>query len=117
MKTIYLKTSILMMFVASSINAKTLITIHDIKGQPPPHNSGIPIVESDGDDVTIKSDSTIYNVDIVIRDQFGNIMHHSTQDIGPMETTISVPDADGFSEKATIDIYYDRRHLSGNFDE
>ena len=34
MKTNFFKTSILMMFVASSINAKTLITIHDIKGQP-----------------------------------------------------------------------------------
>lgn len=88
---------------ALSINAKTQVTIYDIKGHLPPSNSGIPIIESDDDEITIKSDSTIYNVDIVIRDQFGNIMHHSTQDIGPMETTISVPDADGFSEKAIYD--------------
>ena len=78
--------------------------------------SGIPIVDSDGDDITIKSDSTIYNVDVVIRDQFGNVMHHSTQNIGPMETTISVQDYDDGTEKMTIDIYYEERHLCGYFE-
>lgn len=81
------------------------------------NNSGVPIVNTDGDDVTIMSDSTLYNVDVVIRDQYGNVMHHTVENIGPMETTISVPGSDGFSEKTTIDLYYDRKHLSGSFDE
>ncbi len=105
------------MLFAISLNAKTQVTIYDIKGHLPPNNSGIPVVESDGDEVTIKSDSTIYNVDIIIRDQFGNIMHRSTQDIGPTEATISVPDYGDGAEKTTIDIYYDRKRLSGYFDE
>lgn len=81
-----------------------------------PH-SGIPIVSSDGDDVNITCDTLINNVDIVIRDQWGNVMHQSIQTIGPNETTLYVPSTDGDSEKTTIDLYYDRKHLSGYFDE
>lgn len=81
------------------------------------HPHVIPMVTSDDDDVTIKCDSTLYNVDVIIRDQYGNVMHHSTQTIGPDETIIYVPSMDGNSEKTTIDLYYDRKHLSGNFDE
>ncbi len=81
------------------------------------HNNSIPIVTSDGDDVNLKCDSTLYNVDVVIKDQYGNVMHQSTQTIGPSETTIFVPSTDGDSEKTTIDLYYDRRHLSGYFEE
>jgi len=81
------------------------------------HNNCIPIVTSDGDDVNLKCDSTLYNVDVVIKDQYGNVMHQSTQTIGPSETTIYVPSTDGDSEKTTIDLYYDRRHLSGYFEE
>ena len=80
------------------------------------HPHSIPIVEEDGDDVTIKCDSTLYNVDIVIRDQYRNVIHHSTQTIGPNETTIYVPSTDGESEKTSIDLYYDRKHLSGYFE-
>ena len=77
----------------------------------------VPIVTYDDDDVTIKSDSTITDVTVVIRDQYGNVMHQSTQTVGPAETTLYVPNTDGDSEKTTIDLYYDRRHLSGTFDE
>lgn len=109
-------TALLAMLITLSINSKTQITMYDIKGHTPPHNSGIPIVDSDGDEIIIKSDSTIYNVDVVIRDQFGNVMHHSTQNIGPMETTISILENNDISEMTTIDIYYDRKHLSGYFE-
>ena len=53
---------------------------------------------------------------VVIRDQNGNVMHQSTQTVGPAETTLYVPNTDGDSEKTTIDLYYDRRHLSGTFE-
>ena len=81
------------------------------------HNHIIPNVSTDGDDVNLKCDSTLYNVDVVIKDQYGNVMHQSTQTIGPSETTIYVPSTDGDSEKTTIDLYYDRRHLSCYFEE
>lgn len=80
------------------------------------HRYSVPTVSTDGDEITIKSDSTIFNVDIIIRDQFGNVMHRSTQNIGPMETTISVPDYGDGTEKMKIDIYYDEKHLSGYFE-
>ena len=81
------------------------------------HPNAIPNVTSDGDDVNLTCDSLINNVDVVIRDQWGNVMHQSTQTIGPNETTLYVPSTDGDSEKTTIDLYYDRKHLSGYFDE
>ena len=82
------------------------------------HPHAIPTVTSDDDDVTIKCDSTLYNVDVVIKDQYGNVLHHSTQVIGPEGTTIYIPkDMDGERDKTTIDLYYDRKHLSGYFSE
>ena len=93
----------------------TLNDIHTDKGHI--GNSCFPNVSSDGDDVTIKSDSTIIDMTVVIRDQYGNVMHQSTQIVGPTETTLYVPNTDGDSEKTTIDLYYDRRHLSGTFEE
>lgn len=80
------------------------------------HPHAIPTVTSDDDDVTIKCDSTLFNVNVIIRDQYGSVMHHSIQVIGPDETTIYVPSIDGDSEKTTIDLYYDRKHLSGYFE-
>ena len=81
------------------------------------HPNSVPTVNEDGDEVTITCDSTINDVDIVIRDQYGTVMHQSTQTIGPNETTIYVPSTNGDSEKTTIDLYYDRKHLSGYFEE
>ncbi len=80
-----------------------------------PHN--VPIVTSDGDDVNISCDSVINNMDIVIRDQFGYVMHHSTQTIGPEETTLYVGSSSDVSERTTIDLYYDHKHLSGCFNK
>ncbi len=80
-------------------------------------NSGIPIVQEDGNDITISCDTTLYNVDIVIRDLYGNVMHHSVENIGPIKTTIFVPEDNGSNPKATIDLYYDRKHFSGDFNE
>lgn len=81
------------------------------------HPHAIPVVQEDGDEVTIKCDSTLLDVDIVIRDQYGNIMNQSTQTIGPDEIRIYVPNTDVDCEKTTIDLYYDRKHLSGYFNE
>ena len=81
------------------------------------HPSVIPTVSTDGDEVTITCDSTIYNVDVVISDQYGNVMHQSKQTITPMESTIFVPDMGDGSEKTSIDLYYDDKHLKGYFED
>lgn len=108
--------SLTVLFVAMAMTTKAQVIMYDDHEIPSTHNSGVPIVDSDGDDVTIKSDSTIYNADIIIKDRFGNVMHHSVETLGPAGTTISVPNNDGISEKATIDIYYDRKRLCGYFE-
>lgn len=77
------------------------------------HPCGHPSVSYDDDEITIKSDSTIYDVGVVVKDQYGNVMHQSTQTVGSEGTVIYVPDTGGDSEKTTIDLYYDRKHLSG----
>lgn len=122
---IFMKKSIFLcvcMFAISGLTyaAPTEVELVD-KGHYIPNEdgprSGKPIVNHDGDDVNIRCDSTINDVDIVIRDQYGAVMHQSTQTIGPNETTIYVPSTDGDCEKTTIDLYYDRKHLSGYFEE
>ena len=75
----------------------------------------IPTVSTDGDDIIIKCDSTIYNVDVIISDQYGNVMHQSANTVGPTETVIH-SHCNGDSEKTSIDLYYDDKHLKGYFE-
>lgn len=105
-----------LLLLAFKANAQTPVPMHDLSTHPTTHNSGVPVVNSSGDDVNLRCDTTLNNVDVVIRDQYGNVMHRSTQTISPSETTIYVPNT-GDSEKTTIDLYYDRKHLSGYFEE
>ncbi len=93
------------------------VPLIDRTGHGEPHGSCVPTVTEDCDDVTIKCDSTLYNVEIVIRDRHDAVMHQSTQPVGPEGTTIHVPDAGDDREKATIDLYYDRKHQTGFFEE
>lgn len=71
------------------------------------HPCGHPSVSYDDDEITIKSDSTIYDVSVVVKDQYGNVMHQSTQTVGSEGIVIYVPDTGGDSEKTTINLYYD----------
>ena len=109
--------SVFLISLSLSTYAKDKIILRNLGTVSAPHPNAVPTVTSDGDDVNLTCDSLINNVDIVIRDQYGNVMHQSTQTIGPNETTLYVPSTDGDSEKTTIDLYYDRKHLSGYFDE
>lgn len=76
---------------AVKLSAQTPIPLSDLGTRPPVHNSGIPIVEENGDDVTIKCDSTLYDVDVVIHDQFGNVIHRSTQTKGATGIAFNAP--------------------------
>ena len=95
---------------------KKKVTIVDNSNFGHLHPTCIPTVSSEDDDVTLSSDSTIYNVTVIISDQYGNVMHQSTQTITPMESTIFVPDTGDGSEKTSIDLYYDDKHLKGYFE-
>lgn len=78
------------------------------------HCFEIPTVSQDGDDITVKADTILTDVRIVVRDELGNVLHDSVVDLSPEATTISIPDGDD-SIKATIDIYYKREHFFGSF--
>ena len=93
------------------------VSLVDVKDHVPNHNHAVPSVTYDKDDISISCDSVIHDVNIVIRDQHGNVLHQSTQTVSPSETTISVANMGSGSEKSTIDLYYDRKHLYGEFDE
>ena len=97
-------------------NAKDKVVLHSLGSLGTIHPHVIPTVTSENDDVTISSDSTIYNVDIIIKDQYGQVLHQSTQTIDPTGTVVSVPNYGSDSEKTTIDLYYDRQHLCGYFE-
>ncbi|WP_288592152.1 hypothetical protein [uncultured Prevotella sp.] len=102
----------LLSFVAFSKDVVKLTNIGSVGGA---HSSCVPIVEYNENGVEIRCDSTIYDVGVVVKDQYGNVMHQSTQTVGSEGTVIYVPDTGGDSEKTTIDLYYDRKHLSGYF--
>lgn len=78
------------------------------------HCSEVPTVSQNGDDITLKSDTILAGVQVVIKNNYGTIIHCSNLDITQDETTITVPDDDS-SQKATIDIYYREVHLFGFF--
>lgn len=104
--------SFLLIFFASlTIRAQTEVTIYDSSAHPGIHNSEIPTVSSSEDEVIIKCDSILTNVYIVIKDERGNIIHTSTQDISSLETIICIN-----SQKiGTIELYYKNNYLYGYF--
>ncbi len=81
------------------------------------HRCVISVVDVDKEEIYIKSDSIINDVNIIIRDQYNNIIHQSTQTIGPDEITIYIPNQLDNCEKTTIDLYYDKKHLYGLFEQ
>lgn len=108
---------VLLLFFMPEAQAADKIVIVDKSQLSGSHNSCVPVVRDNGDEVSISCDSIIYNVGVIIRDQQGNVLHQSTQIVGPSEITIPVTGIGNGSEKSTIDIYYDRKHFYGEFDE
>ncbi len=110
------KIILLSALIVLTANAKDKVVLHPLGSLGTIHPHVIPTVTSDNNDVNISCDSTLYDVEVVIRDQYGNIMHRSTQTIDPTGTVFSIPDYGSDSEKTTIDLYYDRQHLCGYFE-
>lgn len=70
-------------------------------------------VEDNNDEVTITSDST-QTVGVVVRGTDGSLMYVGVVNATQMGTSIFVPSAT-LTDKFTIDIYTDDRHLKGMF--
>ena len=96
----------------SVFSQKETVSLVDVKNLSVPHGSCVPNVTTDGDDIIIKSDSLLTDVTVVVKNQNGEVMHVSSETIDKVGATITVPNAD-VSEPATIDLYYDDKHLRG----
>ena len=70
-------------------------------------------VEDNDDEVTITSDST-QTVGVVIRGTDGSLMYVGVVNATQMGTSIFVPSST-LTDKFTIDLYTDDRHLKGIF--
>ncbi|MFA4046717.1 DUF3244 domain-containing protein [Prevotella sp. PCHR] len=81
-----------------------------------PHPIAISSITNERDFVTIDSDSLIYNVHIIIKDNIGNIMYDDTITIAPSSNTIFVPE-EYDNEKYTIEIFYDEKYFMGRLEE
>ena len=80
-----------------------------------PHRSVIP-VHYDENGVTVRSDSTLYNVEVTIKDQKGEVMNRQQLDIIPKsDNVISASDSPD-SEKQTIEIIVDKQRYLGYFE-
>ena len=105
------------LFSASVLNAQSLsVSLVEVDHIIPNHNGHryeVPQVDVSDGDITIKSDTLLTDVTVVVKDQYGSILHASSETIDNMGSTISVP-AGGFSEPSSIDLYYDDRHLRGD---
>jgi hypothetical protein len=65
----------------------------------------IPVVTYDDNTVTVTSDSLIYDAQIVIKDEYGNIVSSTQAQLSPAQTQIPLP-AEYNNGTYTIEIYY-----------
>lgn len=66
------------------------LTIDHAGGIHTSHPSAHPTVTYDDDEITIKSDSTIQDLNVVIRDQYGQVLHNSAVTVDKSGTIIMV---------------------------
>ena len=91
------------------------VKLNPITEKSKPHVNVIP-VHYDENGVTVRSDSTIYCADIVIKNQNGEVMNRQQLDILPKaDNVISAPDSPD-SEKQTIEIIVDKQRYLGYFE-
>jgi hypothetical protein len=69
------------------------------------HRDEIPVVTYDDNTVTVTSDSLIYDAQIVIKDESGNIVSSTQAQLSPAQTQIPLP-AEYNNGTYTIEIYY-----------
>ncbi len=79
------------------------------------HRFEVPTVKYDKDEVTISSDTIMYNVHIIIKDVNGNVIYNQKKMIDPAETTLSIPE-EYQNDKFTIEIYYKKEYMYGYFE-
>lgn len=76
----------------------------------------IPTVNYDKDYVSISADTLIYNVGVVIRDCYGNVIYSGKTTVNPADRRINLPQKYQ-GRKYTVEIYYDDKYLYGYFEK
>lgn len=91
------------------------VTLHWDDKKTGGHKIEIPTVKYDKDEVTISSDTIMYNVHIIIKDVNGNVIYNQKKMIDPAETTLNIPE-EYQNDKFTIEIYYKKEYMYGYFE-
>ena len=80
-----------------------------------PHRNVLP-VDYDENGVIVRSDSMLYNVEVTVKDQRGEVMNRQHLDLLPKtDNVISAPDSPD-CEKRTIEIIVDKQKYFGYFE-
>ena len=105
------------MAIITSMNmqAQKNVTLHWDDPETDGHRFEVPTVKYDRDEVTISTDTLMYNAHIVIKDATGNTIYNKTKMINPSETTLNIPE-EYQNDKYTIEIYCKEKYLYGYFE-
>lgn len=92
------------------------VTLHNDDLTYDEHSYEIPTVNYDKDYVSISADTLIYNVGVVIRDCYGNVIYSGKTTVNPADKRINLPQKYQ-GRKYTVEIYYDDKYLYGYFEK
>ena len=85
----------------------------DDKGNPIGGHRDVIPVDYDDDQISIRPDTIMYQAEVIVKDQRGQVMKRQRMDLVPgLDNTMSVPDTPG-SEKQQVEIILDKKRYNG----
>ena len=85
----------------------------DDKGNPIGGHRDVIPVDYDDDQISIRPDTIMYQAEVIVKDQRGQVMKRQRMDLMPgLDNTMSVPDTPG-SEKQQVEIILDKKRYNG----
>ena len=85
----------------------------DDKGNPIGGHRDVIPVDYDDDQISIRPDTIMYQAEVIVKDQRGQVMSRQRMDLVPgFDNTLSVPDTPG-SEKQQVEIILDKKRYNG----
>lgn len=76
----------------------------------------IPTVNYDKDYVSISADTLIYNVAVVVKDDYGNVIYSGKTTVTPADKKLNLPQRCQ-GRKHTVEVYYDDKYMYGYFEK
>ena len=85
----------------------------DDKGNPIGGHRDVIPVDYDDDQISIRPDTIMYQAEVIVKDQRGQVMKRQRMDLVPgLDNTMSVPDTPG-SENQQVEIILDKKRYNG----